>query len=316
MDIREIVYYFITLIILMIFIVGVYYAFLQKINYAFWKYKLHRNALSKRMIFKQKSRLNKHLAKLISSLAIKTITIKRFKSITAIMFISVFMITIFSFPVFNSFIISLAFAAMPYIILRIKLEGNRKRISLEGESLLINIITQYRINNFNIFETLNGVVSTCNNLQKSKKIIFILLMSIRNTGSEEKIIEATKVFAYSINTNWSRMLGNNIQIAAIRGIDISNALEDVLLQLRIAKSQHEERKRLNSESVRMTLIMVPLLYFLTVFMSIKYLDLGLLDFIKNQFQTSQGLTLFLLSLLLLLINQVLIDLVNNQSFDY
>jgi hypothetical protein len=316
MDIREIVYYFIILIIILIFIYGVCFAFLEQINYAFWKYKLHRSALSERRINKYDGKIHNHLAKLICSFGIKKINVKRFEKLTITLFISVFIITIFSFPVFNSFIISLAFATMPYVILRIKLEGNRKKSSLEGESLVINILTQYRINNFNIFETLNSLVLHCNDLRTSKKIIFILLMSIRNTGSEEKIIEATKVFAYSINTNWSRMLGNNIQIAATRGIDISNALEDVLIQLRIAKSQLEERKRLNSESVRMTLVMVPLLYFLTVFMSIKYLDLSLLDLIKNQFKTSEGLTLFLLSLLLLLINHVLIDLVNNQSFDY
>jgi hypothetical protein len=196
------------------------------------------------------------------------------------------------------------------------LENNRKKSSSEGESLIISILTQYRINNLNIFETLNAVVSYGNDLPISKKIVFRLLMSIRNTGSEERIIQATKVFAYSINTNWSRMLGNNIQIAAIRGIDISNALEDVLFQLRIAKSQLEERKRLNAESVRMTAIMVPLLYLLTVYMSLKYLDLSFIDYFKNQFQTSQGLTLFLLSLLLLLINQMLIELITNQSFDY
>lgn len=316
MDIRDIVYYLITALLLSTFILGVSYIFLEIINYEIAKYKLHRNALSKRSISQNNGKIYNHLTKLISSLAIKTISVKTFTIFTIAMFILVFVITIFSFPVFNSLIISLSFAAMPYVVLRIKLEGNRKKSSSEGESLVINILTQYRINNLNIFETLNSVVLYCDDFIISKKLIFILLMSIRNTGSEEKIIEATKIFAYSINTNWSRMLGNNIQIAATRGIDISHALEDVLLQLRIAKSQLEERKRLNSESVRMTLIMVPLLYFLTVFMSLRYLDVSLLEFIKNQFQTSQGLTLFLLSLLLLLINNILIDLVNNQSFDY
>lgn len=316
MDNSFIVYYLIISIFGLTFITGVYFVFLEKFSYALLKYKLHHSALPERKISRNNGRLNNHLTKIISSVAINKLTAKSFEIFTIMLFISVFFVTIFSFPALNSFIISIAFAAMPYVILRIKLEGNRKKSSAEGESLVINILTQYRINNLNIFETLNAVVSFGNDLPISKKIIFRLLISIRNTGNEEKIIQAIKVFTYSINTNWSRMLGNNIQVAAIRGIDISNALEDVLSQLRIAKSQLEERKRLNSESVRMTVIMVPLLYLLTVFMSLKYLDLSLLNYLKNQFQTSQGLTLFLLSLLLLLVNQVLIDLVNNQSFDY
>ena len=112
------------------------------------------------------------------------------------------------------------------------------------------------------------------------------------------------------------MLGNNIQLAAIKGMDISNALEDILIQLRAAAVQAEERKRLNAEAVRMTIFMVPFMYLATIFMSVKYLDLSFGDFIKNQFHTSQGFMLLLLTIFLFLINLMLIEIINNQSFDY
>ena len=47
-----------------------------------------------------------------------------------------------------------------------------------------------------------------------------------------------------------------IEISATRGTDVSLALIDVIEQLKTAKKMAEERKRLNGESMRMTVILV------------------------------------------------------------
>ncbi len=51
-------------------------------------------------------------------------------------------------------------------------------------------------------------------------------------------------------------------------------------------------------------------------MSVKYLDLSFSKFLKNQFYTEQGFLLILLMIFLFLINLALIEVINNQRFDY
>ena len=298
------------------FIAGISSLFFGSLVLAYRKYKLHNGLLTGRLEKVVKGRMETHLINLLSSTMGKKISMKKFKSISFLIFICVFIPGLINFSIIQALSYALISISIPYLILRIKLENDRRKSSYEGETLIINILTQYRIHGMNIFETLESVINDSNESKATKKILFKLLISIRNTGNEAKTISAAKMFAFSINTNWSRMLGNNIQLAAIKGMDISNALEDILIQLRAAAAQAEERKRLNAEAVRMTIFMVPFMYLATVFMSVKYLDLSLGDFIKNQFHTSQGFMLLLLTVFLFLINLMLIEIINNQSFDY
>ena len=55
----------------------------------------------------------------------------------------------------------------------------------------------------------------------------------------------------------SLMLAHDIYLAATKGTNIALAVEDILIQLREARTRAEERKRLNSEAIRMTFYMVP-----------------------------------------------------------
>ena len=130
------------------------------------------------------------------------------------------------------------------------------------------------------------------------------------------IKEATERFAYGINTGWSRMLANCIRISADSGTNVTLALEDIQIQLREARMLFEERKRLNSESARMVVFLAPVMYLGTVVMSVKYLGMSFGKLLKNQFYTEQGFLLILLITFLFLINLALIEIINNQRFDY
>lgn len=78
----------------------------------------------------------------------------------------------------------------------------------------------------------------------------------------------------------------------------------------------EERKRLNSEALRIVIFLVPLLYFGTMIMSFYYLDIPFTQIVRNQLYTSQGFLLLLLIIFLFLVNLIIIEIVNNQRFDY
>ncbi|GAB1475694.1 hypothetical protein MASR2M70_05260 [Bacillota bacterium] len=216
----------------------------------------------------------------------------------------------------TGFIIAASAACLPCLLLWIRTGNVRRRGSYEGDKLISELLREYRINNFNIFEALEKVSAASGDMKITSRFLSRLLYELRNTGDPLRIKRATDEFACAIDTNWSRMLGNNIYIAAAKGSDISRAMEDIQIQLREAKTTGEERKRLNNEARRMTFFMVPAMYAITVLMSVKYLDVPLSQFIRNQFATPEGLILVYFIALLFVGNIAILQLVTNRRFDY
>ena len=207
-------------------------------------------------------------------------------------------------------------SALPFLLLMIRFSSKRARASFEGEVLISELLRQYRMSNYNIFETLECIVAGTAELKETRGFLYQLLVSIRATGDTSTMKKAVDLFGYAIDTNWSRMVAHNIYIAAAKGTNVSLALEDILLQLREARVLVEERKRMNNEAVRMTYFMVPLLYLMTAVLSIKYLGVSTADYLSNQFGTKEGLILFLLIIFLFFLNVGLLAIVMDRKFDY
>lgn len=218
--------------------------------------------------------------------------------------------------VVSSNALAIAIAATPYMILRIKFEGIRRKSSFEGEMLISNFLNQYRIVNFNVCEALEKLLEESKNTKASNPFILKMLLELRNTGNPREIKNAVNRFANVINTNWSRMFAYNIQLAVEKGINVSLAIEDILMQLRDARTIFEERKRLNSEAIRIVVYMIPFLYVFTIVISLKYIGISLQTFFKNQLFTKEGFLFFTVSGVMFLMNIVLMEMVSRQKFDY
>ncbi len=244
------------------------------------------------------------------------ITPGAFCCIISTVFLIVFLMASRSVGVVTALILSGAAASMPCMLVWIRLCSVRRRGSHEGEKLVTEFLRQYRMNNFNVYETMEKVVLSSADIKITGRLLSKLLYNLRNTGDPAQIKAATDGFAFGIGTNWSLMLAHDIYIAAEKGTNISLAVEDILVQLREARAMAEERKRINSEAARMTFYMVPFIYCVTVLMAVKYLDVPMGKFMQNQFNTAEGLILFLFILFLFVLNMALIQLVINQRFDY
>jgi len=239
-----------------------------------------------------------------------------FSCFVAVLFLFAIMIGSKSMGLGRAIVFGGMFSALPFIALMIRFSSRRIRASFEGEILITEMLRQYRMSNYNIFETLERIVSGTAELRETKKLLYQLLVSIRTTGDVMAIRKAVTLFGFAIHTNWSRMLAHNIYIAAAKGTNVTLALEDILLQLREARAQVEERKRMNNEAVRMTYFMVPLLYLMTTLLTVKYLGVPTTDYLTNQFGTKEGLVLFLLILFLFFVNVGLLTIVMDRKFDY
>ncbi|MDR0817675.1 MAG: hypothetical protein LBN35_03455 [Clostridiales Family XIII bacterium] len=260
--------------------------------------------------------LTEHLNNTLRSVMKHPISATAFLSCEIILFFLVFMASATNLSIPMSVITGLSFAMIPYLYLRVRLERIRRRGSYEGEALMAALLTQYWVAGSNIFMTMERVIENTKDIRISKKLLSSLLIELRSTGSKARIKNAADAFAYGIGTNWSRMLAYNIRIAAITGCDIGLALEDILAQLREARTLHEERKRINGESVRLVIFLIPLIYIGSAFVSVGMLGLTPARFLRNQFLTAEGFGLFCFTVFLFMVNIVLLEVVTNKKLDF
>jgi hypothetical protein len=264
----------------------------------------------------ENSGLLKHIDSMLCSVMRRPLSATTFLVLTIGLFFLVFTVSAGNLPFMPSAITGFAFCMLPYLFLRMKLERLRRKGSFEGENLVAAFLTHYWVSQGNVFETLERVVTQGEGIKITKKLLTDLLIEVRSTGSETRIRKATDAFAYSIGTNWSRMLAYNIRIAAASGIDISLSVEDILVQLKEARALAEERKRINGESVRMVVFLIPLLYVGSFFVSVGQLGLRPAEFLRNQFATAEGFGFFTIIAFLFLFNMVLLEMITNKKLDF
>ncbi|HVI42188.1 MAG TPA: hypothetical protein VM577_16165 [Anaerovoracaceae bacterium] len=312
----NLIYILISSILYLIFLFGVWLNYSERMKCYWAKFRMHNRLKARRKALKPETRLEKHLRKVLSISLKKPMDPKAFIRYTLLVFLLILLAGIQTVSLASTFFTAALISSMPYLLLRVRVETIRRKSSYEGEKLISEFLCQYRISGLNIYKTIEQVILVSEGTKITGKLLFKLLLELRNTGNPQVIKEATERFAYGINTSWSRMLANCIRISAEGGTNVSLALEDIQIQLREARLLFEERKRLNSESARMIVFLAPVMYLGTIVMSVKYLGISFAKLLKNQFYTEQGFLLILLIVFLFLINLALIEMINNQRFDY
>ena len=300
----------------LVFLCGSWLLCSESLKSCWAKFKMKNRLKARRKAMKPDNALERHLRRVLSISLKKPMEPKAFIWYTALIFILTLLTGMHTAAVHSAVIMAALAASLPYLLLRVRVETIRRKSSFEGEKLIAEFLCQYRMSGLNIYKTLEQVILVSEGTKITGKLLFKLLLELRNTGNPQVIKDATERFAYGINTSWSRMLANCIRIAAESGTNVTLALEDIQIQLREARELFEERKRLNSESARMAVFLAPAMYLGTVFMSVKYLNMPFGQFLKNQFYTEQGFLLILVIVFLFLVNIALIEIINNQRFDF
>ena len=236
--------------------------------------------------------------------------------LTIVLFFAVFVAAAKTIAPAAALIAGISFAALPYLFLRTRLEKRRRSGSFEGEKLVSAFLTAYHISGGNIYETIERTITTCPHLKITVKLFSDLLLGLRRTADPIRVKAETDAFAFGIGTNWASMLAYTIRTAAIKGTDMTPAIEDILAQLREARTLAEERRRVNGESVRMTGFLSPGLYIGSVFVAVFVMGLPAGRFLYNQFFTGQGFALFTIGLFLFLLNRILLEMLTNRKLDF
>ena len=256
------------------------------------------------------------LDRLLKSTMKKPVSATAFGVFTLALFFTVFIASAKTIPPAPAILTGAAFAGLPYLFLIVKLNKLRREGSFEGEKFVSAFLTAYLITGGNIYETIERTIEACPHLKVTAKLMSDMLLGLRKTADPIRVKLLTETFAYGIGTNWASMLAYAIRTAALKGSDVTPAIEDVLTQLGEARSLAEERRRINGESVRMTAWLSPGLYIGSVFVAVFVMGMTPGRLIHNQFLTAQGFALFTAGLFLFLLNRVLIEILTNRKLDY
>lgn len=233
----------------------------------------------------------------------------------ALLFAAVFLSALRYCSLLQSGIIAFLAAAIP-LLASMAADGRaRRKAGTEGLSLVSELLRHYRAGSRNIYDAMECCLGSGADLKASGKQLSILLIRLREAGSRDAVSAACARFSASIGTSWAAMLSSCVETAVLKGADVSEGLSDIAEQLKEAGKLYEERKRLNSEAVRMSVFLVPALYGGTMLICSGFLGMELRDILRNQFASAPGITLFLISVFLFLFNVVVLQAVENSGRD-
>lgn len=211
---------------------------------------------------------------------------------------------------------SLIMASLPYAYLFVKIRLLQVEGSFEGEMLVSEIINQYKINYFNMSEAIDKTITFIPDSPHSRKMLFRLSVKLKEYKTEEELEKAIREFVYSIDTEWVKILANNIELAIDDGMNVVVALEDLLKEIRRAKSSYEENKRLNIEGAAIVKFLSPLMYLGSIYFSTKYFSFSIQKFYNYQLKTSMGLKSFMIIFVLFIINLGVTVYFKKKKFDF
>lgn len=296
-------------------VMGMILIFKNDIKAVFWRFKMMRRLKTRKRQVEENAVI-RHLDMLVATVISQRFSSTHFFIVSSMVFTVVMIPGLRSYKPHTAIFFAALIAVMPYFFLRIRLESIRHRASFEGEAFITSLLSKYRIASFNMQRALELLIEDDKMPELCKKLMMPAIMKARMTGESEKIKEAFKEFHFAVNTNWSRMASYNIASAFASGIDVTGALEDIMMQLREARMISEERKRLNSEANRLVMFMVPVSYALSLVLAVKYVGVKPAVLIRNQFFTPQGFALFIFIVFMFLINTAVLKILENKRFDY
>jgi Flp pilus assembly protein TadB len=306
---------YVDLICLLMFVFGIILIIYEDIKIMADKIQLRHSLKERSMNMRKSGKLKHHITMLLDMLPGKKMKASAFFTISAICFFTVFIVTANVMGAAVCIFASVFVGLLPYIVLRMKCIKLRTAIGQEREKLVSIMLSAYRMSNYNIEEAIEYTSSRKEDLPETSSLLSSLLLRLRECSNAEEIRKVTENFAEAAGGGWARILAVNIRMACTNGTDIHVTLEELLKQIREGKVLMEERMRSNSESLRMTTVMIPVTMAVTIVISLKQLDMSLKELITSQFSDNISCMLFLAIIILFMFNLAAAQLMKKRTID-
>lgn len=239
--------------------------------------------------------------------------IKTFLAVTVLIFIGLALL-FFSVLRIKGLFFAALFSLLPYIALRLKVINSQKQGSFEGELLIREIRSQYKMNEKNLYVAIDNTIANIGDkIPFSKKALLRLSLKLKTFNNSAELMNILEEFVFAYNTEWANLLSQNIYNFAFEGIDISAGLDDMLGICKRINTTREKRKKANTQASAMIKVLAPAFFIGFFFMLCTMLNVR--DVIYFQFHTSGGLLVFIIALVLLIANLIAASLMRNQKYD-
>lgn len=217
---------------------------------------------------------------------------------------------------FYNLVFTVIIALLPFGYLYMKSIAIQVQSSFEGEKLLAELLNQYKINYFNMVEALDKTVKNIKDAPHIQKKLFMLSIEMKQCMNDEQLQCILNEFSFNINTEWAKMLSNNIYLAISDGVNVTVSLNDILKELRYAKDNMEREKRLNIEGFAIIKYLIPFMYVGSILVAVKYFSFTIDKFIYYQFKTATGFKFFIIICILFIVNVTIMYLYKRRKFDF
>ncbi len=193
--------------------------------------------------------------------------------------------------------------------------GKQIQCSKEGPLVIGELVTSYNLNQHNMVETINYTVENLKGASCCRKLLMELLPVLNQSQSEEKVAQAIKTFEEKIGTNWAKNLGQVIYCGHVMGLDVEEALLDLLSGIKRSKALEEYSQRKNNEARLMVKWLTPLSYLATMAIAISFFDISFDHFLANQLTTPVGFGWLIIVVILYLVTIMLYESLTKRKLD-
>lgn len=310
----RILYYVVKISLYMLVLIVLFNGFLSEIIYVVKRqYRIYVS----RVDTKKHSSLYNHIDKIYFTLkgVSDSGSVYKFYTISIAFFVVTLMIMISLSDVLFAILISSLITLLPYIFLRMRLYRIRVESSYDADKVVTEIANQYKISDFNMREAVRKSEKYLASAPFCRKHIYALALSLDTYKTEEELKKYLDYFVFSINTQWAKMLANNIYFAVVKNFNVAEGLSDILKDIKNSYEISESSKRENTESVVMIFYMAPILFFISPFLAKWMMDFPIRKFLQYQFKTPIGIALFSVIIVGYIFSTFLIYFINRKKFD-
>ncbi len=238
-----------------------------------------------------------------------------FFAITLLLFFVPLLLSFSSLNFMFAITISIILAALPYCILRLLLYRIRINSSYDADKVVTEISNQYKICSFNMREAIRRSVKYLSSAQFCRKHIFSLALGLDTYKSDAELKKYLDYFVFSIDTQWAKILANNIYFSISKNFNVAEGLADILKDIKNSYYAAESLKRENAESVAIVFFLAPILLIISPFLAKWLMGFSLIQFLEYQFKTPVGITLFLLIVIGYCFCFFVVFFMNRKKFD-
>lgn len=197
-------------------------------------------------------------------------------------------------PLGTSLLFGSFLGSLPYLFIIARLNQQRTARSREGDTLIHELLNNYKIYDYNMREAVEMTVKTIEEAPHAKGILLDLSRGLGNAITAKEVNVVLDAFRYALDTTWGNALASCISFAHINGVRVDYALEDLANSITKSRQVIEHGKRENNEARLILTYLAPVSFLLSIVGACKYFGFTVGKFITYQFTTPTGLRWFLI----------------------